>query len=269
MIQPVLPEGGLLCHRCVSGGQAWVGVFHLPPEFVPVEGVLYGMRLGKDQVTLSPQPLGHPLDEYDQFCGIGDLMRRPIWAGTPDPTELTVRFLSALPQENTWSVYGISRHPLPDDAPNHSWFAVHAQGRLAFQDAPFDATGEAVGSLLSSYPVWPSRTGTLYSFPQLQSSLRPHYHEYHQLLAQAARDPAVDATLENTIASNPQFRQLSLGRVDREYCQYLAKLQDAGLLAPPAPRTQQELDAEHAVLRDLMSPAQTSPSPPSSSRSRP
>lgn len=237
----VKPQGGRLVRRAVSGGSAWAGVLHLPQEFVPEEGRAYGCLITPQGLSLAATPASGPLDEQQLAYGAGDLLTQPIWPRPAVPEAISVRFLAAFPETNVWTVFGPSPVQMDRQAPSHTWFDVDTTGQLSQIQAPFDADGDGFGQLLTNHAVWPNRDGALYSVPQNHSAIRPHYLAYHQLLAQAARNPDVSDTLEETVAKHPVFRQFSICRIDRMFCSFLAQMEDERLLEVDRPYSAQEI----------------------------
>lgn len=254
----IRPQGGRLCRRATTSGSALVGIFHLPRQFVPLEGASYALEITNSGLQLDPTALSGPLEESLQSFGVGDLLARPIWNRSQDPSVQAVRFIEAFPQDNAWTVYGPSHHQLGDDAPVHAWFDIDTYGAPTAIPPPFDAAGSGIGQLLSSHPVWPDRQGVLHTLPQIQSSWRPHFLAYHQLLADSVLDADLNDNLEHAIAQSPIFRELSIGRVDRMYCQYLATLKANGLLTIDAPQTAhqftQRAELVAKAFRDSLAP---------------
>ena len=248
----VTPQGGRLCRRALLKGSILVGVLHFPPGFNPIEGACYVLTQAPEGLRLSLLPLDQGLPERMQSAGVGDLLQEQIWNKTLSPEVMTVRFLEAFPKDGIWTVYGASLHSLPEADPAHAWFDVQASGELKAIAAPFAAAGTGIGQMLSSYAVWPDRKGDLYTLPQLQSSWRPHFLAYHKLLISAARDPDVAANLEATVRNSKVFREISIGRIDREYCAFLAHLDDHGLVGIDAPRTAEAFAHRSAVGDDFM-----------------
>jgi len=228
--------GGRLCLRTLSGGNALVGLLQLPPAFTPVEGVAYLLLLREGKVTVVPGALDEGLAAEHASMGVNDLLRARIWPQTTTPDARVVRFLAAFPETNHWTVFGPSVHPSPPGAANHRWLAIGAEGTVTPLAAPVDAAGMATGQILAQAAVWPDAQGALHTLSQLSTEWRGHFHRYHQLLVRSTQEPTLDATLETTIAQDPIFRQISLSRVDRAYCAYLAALDREGLLVVDGPR---------------------------------
>lgn len=226
----ISPEGGRLCKRARRDGSALVGIMHLPACFVPVEGASYALQESPHGLMLHTKVVRDSIPEHMQSYGVGALLTSNIWNKTQSADVMIVRFISAMPENNTWTVFGASNHPEAKDQTGHSWFDINASGQMISIEPPFEAMGEGIGQLLSSYPVWPDRRGDMHTVPQIQTRWRAHYLDFHKLLVEAARNPDVDATLEATIGANPNFREIQLGRVDREFCQYLSKLDERGLM---------------------------------------
>lgn len=248
----VQPQGGRLVRRAVSDGSAWAGVLHLPLDFVPEEGRAYACQITPAGLALSPIPVSGPLTEQEITYGAGDLLTRPIWPRPAVPEAMSVRFLSAFPESNVWTVFGPSPVQVESQAASHVWFDIGPTGQLTEIEAPYDAQGEGFGQLLTNHAVWPGRKGELYSVPQIHSATRPHYLAYHQLLAQAGRDPDISDTLEDTIARHPVFRHFSVGQIDRMFCAFLAQMEDEGLLEIDRPYSGQEIkERERNTLRVL------------------
>ena len=259
LYQQAWPTGGRMCTRALADGQALVGVLGLPADFVPEEGRAYLLLQHPSQISIAKTPVDEGIPNDHQSCmSVGDLMCAPIWPKTTHASAKVVRFFQAFPEQNRWTVFGVSNHSEPD-APNHRWVDIGQRGQVSEIAEPFNACGAAIGQLLSMHPVWPDAEGALHSLPQLASTWRKHYHRYHQILAEAARDEGMSARLEKTLAADPYLRDLSMGRIDRQYCQFLALLEDRGLLKMDAPKTAAEHAAHDAacdaVIRETSEPA--------------
>lgn len=242
----VSPIGGRLCQRKVSGGHLWVGALHLPDDFVPEEGVAYAMTRQGDELLISPEKLSGPLDGMRSSYGIGDLLTSPIWHKTVDPDTLSARFMSGLPEDNIWVVYGPSTHQLDPDVPSHVWADVSPTGRVRAIEPPFDAAGMAVGQILNNKAVWPGKQGQMYTFPSISSATRERYATLHSLLAQVGREPGRREEVQQAIRANPHLEWLGVGSIDQDYCKFLAALDDLGHMELDRPRTQ----AEHEIHQD-------------------
>lgn len=258
----VAPQGGRLCRRALKEGSALVGVLHLPREFTPVEGAAYVLVESDQGLRLDTTPVSPGLAAELQSYGVGDLLCQPIWNKTTSPRALVVRFIEAFPKDNAWTVYGASTHTMPESAPAHAWFDIQSDGDLKDIPAPFAAAGSGIGQLLTSHPVWPDRQGALYTLPQIQSTWRPHFLDYHRLLVSAARDPEVESNLEATVRQNPVFREISIGRIERDFCAFLASLDDRGMVVLDAPHSAAEYAHRNEVSREVMRQQQDRSGPP-------
>lgn len=251
-----IPTGGQLCFRRLPEGEALVGILAFGNDFTPEEDRTYLLvehALGFGVVPLDGETATLGGDEG--YLGVGDMMQAPIWPKTTDPAARTVRFLQAFPEQNRWTVFGVSCHAAKD-GPDHRWVKVSHQGQAQEIEPPFNANGSAMGQLLTMHAVWPDDTGVPHTLPQMPARYREHYHRYHQLLAASTRDEALDACLEKTIAQDPQLRHMWIGRMDRDYCRYLAALEDRGLLTVDAPQTAsgyaQRSQVSAEILRETM-----------------
>lgn len=253
--EPYTPTSGRLCFRSLSGGEALVGVLAFGNDFTPKEDCIYLMiehplGLGVAELPSSNQP-----EQVEDYLGVSDMMQSPIWPKTRDASVRTVRFLEAFPEQNRWTVYGVSCHKPTHDA-DHRWVDVTHQGQVQDIEPPFNANGSAMGQLLTMHAVWPDAQGVLHTLPQMPVRYRQHYHRYHQLLAASTRDEALDASLEKTIARDPDLRHIWIGRMDRDYCRYLAALEDRGLLKVDAPQTAQDYEQRSQlstqILREML-----------------
>ena len=252
----VAPISGRLCKRKLDAGQALVGVLTLDKMFTPVPGVAYLMFEYDGGIGLATEPLDKGLDKYHQHSGIASLMIDKIWHRTTHPAGIVVRFLEAFPDENIWTVYGVSSHKAPNDQPTHAWLEVKGDKTNKIPP-PYDARGDSIDQMLNSHAIWPGPSGKLYSLPTITPLLRQTLFDYHKLLAMAARDERVNDTLEAIIRSDPRFCELNASEVNREFCEYIRQKDDAGLLAIDKPHTEEELQAHHeftnSVVRELMS----------------
>lgn len=241
---PVL--AGQLCTRTLAEGTVQVGLLQLPPGFVPQEGVAYLLVEDQRRLFVQPRPLTEPMDESQGPSSISDWVHRPIWPRTGVNFARPVRFIEAFPESNHWAMVAPSHHDAPAGQPAHLWQTLK-NGRLETIPAPMEAQGLGLGQLLTLHPVWPGPDGERYTLSQHPARWRPGYLRYHQLLARAAREPTVDQTLETTIAQDPELRNLSFGKVDRQYCAFLAALEDKGLLTMDGPRR-----ADQVLSRDQL-----------------
>lgn len=250
---PVSVLGGQLCLRALGTGSALVGLLRLPQDFVPQEGAAYLLVDHGDRIQVSRTVVDPPPSEEDTARDIGSLLRQPIWRQTTAPEARMVRFIEAFPASNEWVVFGPSQHPLPVDAPAHCWRRADAAGNWGDIEAPVDACRLALSQLLTTPPIWPAADGELYALSALPTFWRGHYHRYHQLLAQSTRDPDLDARLETVLREDPHLSQIAYGRVDRDYCAFLAAMEDRGALTPDAPRRAAEVNAreEQATAQSL------------------
>lgn len=253
-----VPIGGRICQRSVVGGHIWVGVLHLPDNFTPAEGVAYAISQRDGRLFINTEAASKPLDQDQEWHGIKSLLESPIWPKSMDAQTLPVRFIGAFPDDNVWGLYGASHYALDDETPGHVWCDVSPSGRIEPIEAPFEAGGEAISQLLTSHAVWPAKSSELYTIPQLQTSVRPHFHTYHKLLAEAGRNPELMNGLRDKIASDPNLRNISIGPVDPVYCQYLAELDAAGQLHIDAPEhvndRRSKENAAHTLVNSLINP---------------
>lgn len=250
--ETVVPIGGRLCQRALKDGYIWVGVMHLPEDFVPVEGSVYALVQNEHRLVLVREPAAGGIPPDYQSYGVGDLLTQRIWNKTLDSNALTVRFLGAFPEDNVWGVYGASPYHLEPDAPSHTWCDIDNRGWLKTIEAPFDAFGEGIGSLLSAHPVWPDKSGALHTLSQLQTPYRAHFHTYHKMLVKAASDDAYREALPGLLAKNPLLRNLQIGRIDKDFCEYLAKLDQRGLLVADAPQSAEVYAHRNQVSSQIM-----------------
>jgi len=243
----VSPVSGRLCRRSLSQGQALVGVLTLPADFTVEPGRSYLLVDTGTSFRLAELPFEDPLSDENIHYGIDGLLRSTVWRGVTAPEAMTVKFLDAFPQDNTWVVFGASNVPLPKDAPSHAWWDIGPKGQRTPIEAPVDAVGQTMGQLLSFYPLWPDARGELYALPKLYPATRELYQRFHELLVASTKDPDLDATLEASIARQPEFHILSMGRVDRDFCRYLAALDAIGGMTLDRPRNADELRAYEAL----------------------
>lgn len=257
-----VPIGGRICQRSVVGGHVWVGVLHLPDNFTPTEGVAYAISQRNGRLFINTEPASQPLDSYQEWHGIKNLLESPIWPKSMDAQTLPVRFIGAFPDDNVWGLYGASHYALDDQTPSHVWCDVSPSGRIEPIEAPFDAAGQAISQLLTSHAVWPAKSAELYTIPQLSTAVRPHFYTYHKLLAEAGRNPELMKGLRDKIASDPNLRNISMGSIDPLYCEYLAELDDCGQLKIDAPQHIDQLrskeDAVLSLVKSLENPSRPS-----------
>jgi len=253
----------------VSQGAAWVGVLHLPADFVPVENVAYAMVLDDNDLRVVPVALDQGLDVHERFSrtshGIADVVTQPVWPKPADPRAVTVRFLTAFPEANAWSVYGVSQFPVKNDGPSHLWLAITA-GRLEEIDAPMDATGMGLGQILTTHPIWPGPDGQGYTLSQTPQTWRKAWHDYHLLLADAADDETKFNALPATLASTPRVRDLVMGRPERAFCRYLARLREADELTEDVPQNAEVRARREAILRRVFQEPESTEGEPARTR---
>jgi hypothetical protein len=252
---PSLPIlAGQVCTRALKDSTALVGVLQLP--FTPIEGAAYLMLEGNESLQIVPEALDSGVPAECGSYGVNALLRQAIWPKTTRVDARVVRFVEAFPDTQHWVVFGPGAHAPAPEAPTHRWQAIDGAGRLLDIPAPMEARGLAVGQILTTEAIWPDAHGTLHAMSEHLSEWRGHYHRYHLLLAQSTRDPEVNRTLETTLLQDPHFREISLGRIDREYCAFLAGMEDRQALLPDRPRSAAELarqnDISDAVIRPLL-----------------
>lgn len=249
--QPAIPISGLLCQRKLRSGSALVGLLELPSSFIPVEGVAYALVMEGEAVRVLPQALDEGLEKHpatqEKALGIGDILVKPVWPTPIETTVYPVRFMTAFPKNNFWTVYGATHHDAPDSFPNHLWREIK-DGSIRKVEAPFDASGMGIAQLLTVKPVWPGPNGEKYTLPQTPMAWRPHWLRYHKLLAKAAYDDEMYQSLGHRLGKDEKFRQITIHKPDRLFCQYLARLQDKGLLVEDAPRTAADITKREALV---------------------
>lgn len=246
-------RGGQICIRALAHSSALVGVVQLPQQFVPIEGQAHLLIEDAGVLNVVPHALDQGVPKGMESYGVNDLMRQAIWRVTAVPSPRVVRFIQAFPESNHWVVFGPSAHSLGANAPSHQWFRLGEAGQIQPIEAPGEARGLTLGQILTTLPVWPNAVGVLHSVPEINTVWRGHQHRYRQLLAQSTRDPELDRTLEATLQKDPELSQLHVGRVDRDYCAYLAALEDRGELQPDRPRSVAELAHRQEQARRLVS----------------
>ena len=247
----ISPQGGRLLRRSVSGGAAWAGILHLPSEFVPEEGRAYGCLMAPSGILLDPDPVTPALPKHMESHGAGDLLTSNIWPRPAVPKALSVRFIQAFPEVNSWTVVAPSPYPVNPGQPDHAWFDVSKDGQVCPIDPPFNAAGEGFGNLLARHAVWPDRQGVLHTLPQLMSATRAPYFNYHKLLVQAARDPEVMADLAVRIRKNPAFQNFAFSPPEPMFCDFLSRMEERGLLDMDRPYTAVEYQCRQDVIREV------------------
>jgi hypothetical protein len=245
-----IPSGRLLIRALPHGQIAVVGTLHLPPTVTVTEGVAYLLLLTGDRAALPASPLDAGLPDELAGQGIDASLRAPIWHATAVPGALSVRFISAFPGANGWTVYGAANLPIPatsPDASGHAWLDI-ADGVAKTIPAPVDAYGETPAQMLTSHPVWPSPDGRLYTLSQHDRVWREHYHRMSQLMARCGAGDIDQTDLHSQLNADPFLSRIrAWGYNQPSYLHYLAILDAAGGLVRDDPRAAEQ-DAEHWAL---------------------
>lgn len=228
----IAPNSGRILVRHPAEGSVLVGVLHFPEHVAIVEGAAYALVFDGTHIYLHPHQVGETLRTDEFGWAMSDWLSGRCWFRAPDPTTITVRFITAFPESNGWAVCGVSTNRLPasplDDG-GHGWWDV-AAGR-ATPIAPLcQGRGMAVAQFLTTVAVWPNAAGQLHTVSQVLSDVRPPLLSYHQLLARVGRGEVTVAQARQVIRDTPALFAVGAGSVDEDYCRFLAMLeQHAGL----------------------------------------
>lgn len=240
----IVPDSGRLAVRNFSSGaSAVVGILHLPPEFIPEEGASYLMYLSDRGVALEPDQVGKPLPAEYAGNSINNTLVGNFWHKTSVPGTLTVRFTSAFPDENGWTVYGAANQVLfPAErysSTGHVWCNVRA-GNVSQIEAPACDTGITAGQLVRDNVVWPNRAGVLYSLPDIDSAWRQPFLDYALVQARYGAGEISRDEMTSLVRADPKLFQVRSGMPDEQYCKYLALLREAGGIELMRPLTAEE-----------------------------
>ena len=211
------PELGQLHLRKVPQGFILVGLLHFDPSVEIEEEAAYVAVLDAGRVYISRQKVDGPLDR-DHAWSVGDVLTQEVWRQTTDARALVVRFIKAFPDDNGWTVFGPSLHPMP--TPNdHHWWDVGSGGRLTVSDGP-DTAGFAIGQVLNSLPLWRNRDGVEHVLHTGPSWTGPLYDRAHRLMALSETSDALRNNLKDLLRSDPQLKKI-YANTDRMFCQSL------------------------------------------------
>ena len=232
--------------RQLHEGAAMVGVAFFPKELRIKEGAAYLLSLRAGRMEVIAEALDDGIPEENAASGLSGLLNAPVWYRNTHPEFVTVRFIAAFPEQNGWSFAGASTAAIPNidaDPAGHAWFdVVGSDGRLQPIEAPTDARGMALAQALPQYAVWPSLDGALYSLPQIESDWRGDFLRNTKLLASVGRGEMEANDYYQAIRRDDRLRRVAAwGQVDRDYCEYLALLENRGGLTMMAPSRQDEL----------------------------
>lgn len=256
----LLVHSGRLCCRVVSGGNDVVmGLLHLDPAVSIQEGAEYLLLLENNRVRLvalgkrySDFPNGGlTMEQMSQgLCG---LVLHPIWHGTTLKQARTVRLVKQFDDSNGWLVVG----PKQDSAfTTDQWWDV-VNNHLSVLPSPGEFVGHALKGLLHE-PLWPHPNGQMHSLTDVFQIFRPIYHNYHTLLATAARSPVYKDLHRDIVSVTPNM-PLIASTLDPEYANFLSVLDAEGKLTPPAPQTAAQRESEkqvaHRAVRHVDMPA--------------
>lgn len=247
-------SGRLLIRQLGCQGACIVGVLNFAQDVQIQEGAMYLLSVRNGHVMAHMHALDEGIDTNYIFAGVGDLLRCPIWRGTSTEGVVAVRFFKAFPNTNGWSVFGAGQHefPLQADDAGHAWIDVDGGQYLAIDD-PAPARGEAIGSMLSSFAVWPNAAGKLYSLPSLHSQVRPHFERNSALLASLGRGEISADEYIQTVRNDSDLRETApYGNPDMEYARFVARMHARGMAGATEPQPAEQFARRAAVAKECI-----------------
>lgn len=247
-------EKGRLCVRNVGRGEyAIVGCLTFPPTFRPTECAQYlALDTGEGLSVSAHRIDSAPLDQELDGAGVAHLLQAPIWRETALVGAFTFRLYEAFPDDNIWTLFGVSRQaPLRAVSPAsaHSWFDMEP-GRIRAFEAPWagQEVGEGIASLLDRLPVWPGPHDEHYTLPAMESSYRHHFARYADLMAQLGAGEIDHEGLIEAVRADPHIFHIRHGSIQEDYCRYLAVLRALGGIEATRPYTQREIAKKNQLV---------------------
>ena len=248
-------QGRLLFRNVAQRQTAMVGVLQLPPALNVVEGAAYILVILGGHILVLPHQIDTGLPSELVGQGIGVALGSAAWVVTHDPAAMCVRFCAAWPDANSWTVYGVSNHPMAQVAgstDDHAWLDLSEQGCVALTP-PCDPRGATMAQMLTSHPVWPGPQGELYALPQHELAWRPDYLKLSQMQAQCGAGEIEVRELQRRMAEDPRLNRIrSWGAPDPSYLRYLAALNRAGGIEQERPRTVGEHRMREALAKQCI-----------------
>lgn len=232
-------SGRLLVRQLGSRGACIVGVLHFASHIQIQEGALYLLSVRNGHVMSHLEPLDDGLRPEYFSSGVGDLLHNPIWRGTSIDGVVSVRFFKAFPESNGWAVFGAGQRefPLQADGIGHAWLNVKA-GRCTEITAPASAHGEAIGSMLTNFPVWPNAHDEMHTLPGLHSQVRPHFDRHSGLLASLGRNEITQDQYIETVRGDDDLREVApYCKPDPDYARFVALMHARGMTSATEPQS--------------------------------
>ena len=235
-MQMITPIAGRFVARPVSAGHVVLaGVLRWPTAFVPREGALYIAQWTDEGLQLHPTPALAELDREFRSHDLASLLTAPVWPRTRDARVFGMRFVSAFPELNQWTFAAVTGAlDVAADDTAHAWYDVDG-ARCVPIAAPVDARGEAIRGLLQGRAIWPGPDGMRWTVPTMPAWHRPVYARYHRVLAQVGRGTCTPADAHAAVRRDPEMFELCAGRIDEDFCRYLAQLDESEIDASGAP----------------------------------
>lgn len=256
----ISPRAGRIMSRNVQEGSALVGVVHLPEDFTPVEGYVYVMGRRDGKLILGKNEISRDTADHLALANVDGQLGNKIWPTPLDPADIPVRFIPAFPKENIWTIYGASKQHRPD-VDDTKWEDIQ-DGLTSVIPFPVETKGQTMGQVLAERAAWPGPEGQLYSVPQTTSLWRRRYFDYHRILIEGARKglPAREITARVKIHKN--LAPLADKTIDPMYCQFLSRLEMAGMDLEDRPARYSELvkrqQASYMVMAAMQNPTSRS-----------
>lgn len=238
-VKSVQPSSGRILTTAVKEGFAIVGSLSLPPGFTPQEGHVYMMIRRDDTLSIYTDPVETNINNDLALSNIDGQLANKVWPRPAGSDEVPVRFLSAFPDENIWSVYGVS--PFQSQITHDQAWENLEDGRLCEISPPVECRGMSLGQVLSEKAAWPGREGQLYALPQTTSFWREKYRQYHRILIDGARSGSHPRQIKARVKTDPVLRVLADKPIDLAYCRFLSQLDLWGELVEDQPARHAEI----------------------------
>lgn len=232
-------SGRLLIRQLGPRGACIVGVMHFAGHIKIHEGAMYLLSVRNGHVLADLDPLDDGIQPAHLSAGVGSLLGYPIWRGTSIDGVVSVRFFRAFPESNGWAVFGAGQRefPLQADEIGHAWLDVKA-GRCTEITAPANAQGEAIGSMLTNFPVWPNAHSEMHTLPGLHSQVRPHFDRHSVLLASLGRNEITQDQYIETVRGDDDLREVApYCKPDPVYARFVALMHAKGMTGATEPQS--------------------------------